>query len=362
MEAPGQGLHAQPEDARNLGELQAEEIFHLSAGDQNGDSVGEADHHWPGNKLHSRAHAGDAHDHEQNSSHHCAHEESVDAVHRDDAGHDDDEGASWSANLSFGAAQRGDQKAGDDGAVNAGLRRESGGNRKGHSQGQRHQSHGDAGDQIVDKFVGAVVAQTEDRLRKPTLVNENNRHFPIMRQACQRLAELCGGKDTKEHGRWNDSHFAESARNRALRSASSFGTMLHGMNKTLAILAVGSGRGAWSGCRGRDRRPSRRADQRAVAGRGRDLLLRARLPLLQQVHRGENSCPGWRCARLPPSDWRMAAIFLSPTSGSCSDITSRRSPGRVRWWGRCWRRSSDIFPERCGCWPARCSPAACRIS
>jgi hypothetical protein len=93
-----------------LSELQAEEIFHLRAGDQNGDAVGEADHDGARNELDGGAHAGDAHDHQQNSGHHGAHEKSVDAMKRDDAGHDDDEGAGGSADLSFGAAQQRDQE------------------------------------------------------------------------------------------------------------------------------------------------------------------------------------------------------------------------------------------------------------
>src|ERR1019366_5198213 len=43
VEARGQSFHAQPEDAWNFGELQAEEILDLGAGDQDGDAIGEAD-------------------------------------------------------------------------------------------------------------------------------------------------------------------------------------------------------------------------------------------------------------------------------------------------------------------------------
>ena len=44
------------------------------------------------------------------------------------------------------AAERGDQEAGDDGAVDAGLRREAGGDGERHRERQRDEADGDAGD------------------------------------------------------------------------------------------------------------------------------------------------------------------------------------------------------------------------
>ena len=41
----------------------------------------------------------------------------------------------------------------------------------------------------------------------------------------------------------------------------------------------------------------------------------------------------------------MGTIMNPPTSGSSSAITSRPSPGPVRWWVRRWRRSSVICPS-----------------
>jgi len=136
VEVAGQRLHTLPEDAGDFGELQAEEIFHLSAGDQDGDAVGEADHDRTGNELDCRAHAGDAHNHQQNAGHHGTHEKSIDAVKGNDAGDDHDEGAGWSPIWGFGTAECGDEKAGDDGAVNAGLGCESGGDGKAMAKGK----------------------------------------------------------------------------------------------------------------------------------------------------------------------------------------------------------------------------------
>ena len=59
-------------------------------------------------------------------------------------GDDDHEGPGWSTDLGRRSAQRGDQKASNDGAVNAGLWRESRRDRKGHRQRQRDQAYGDS--------------------------------------------------------------------------------------------------------------------------------------------------------------------------------------------------------------------------
>ena len=75
-----------------------------------------------GKILHRRAHAGDSEDQQQHSRHHRAGEQSFEAVLGDDAGDDHDERAGRPADLRFRAAQRGNQKAGDDRAVDSGLR------------------------------------------------------------------------------------------------------------------------------------------------------------------------------------------------------------------------------------------------
>ncbi len=59
MEVAGEGFHAQPEDAGNFVEVQAEEVFDLRAGDQDGDAVGESDDDGAGNELDRGAQAGE---------------------------------------------------------------------------------------------------------------------------------------------------------------------------------------------------------------------------------------------------------------------------------------------------------------
>ena len=69
----------------------------------------------------------------------------------DDAGDHDDERAGRAADLEARSAERRDQEAGDDRAVDAGLRRQARRDRERHRQRQRDQADGDAGDQIGEK-------------------------------------------------------------------------------------------------------------------------------------------------------------------------------------------------------------------
>jgi hypothetical protein len=71
------------------------------------------------------------------------------------------------ADLRLRSAEGGDQEARDNGALDAGLRRESRGNGKGHGQWEGDEADGDSGDHVEQKFVAIVIAQTEYRLRKP---------------------------------------------------------------------------------------------------------------------------------------------------------------------------------------------------
>ena len=109
---------------------------------------------------------------QQNAGHDRAHEQAVDAVDGDDAGDDDDEGAGGSADLSPRAAEGRDQKSGDDGGVDSGLRSDAGGDGEGHGQRQSDEADGDAGDEIPPEFAQVVVAQANYRLRQPAVVRE----------------------------------------------------------------------------------------------------------------------------------------------------------------------------------------------
>ena len=143
--------------AGDLVDADAEKIAELRAGDGDGDSVGEADDDRARDEFHGGAQSGGAEDHQKHAGHQRAHVEAVDAVLRDDAVHHDDEGAGGAADLSLRAAQRGDQEARDDGAVEAGLRRHSGGDGEGHGQRQGYESYGDAGDEVAQEGAGVVM-------------------------------------------------------------------------------------------------------------------------------------------------------------------------------------------------------------
>jgi hypothetical protein len=72
------------------------------------------------------------------------------------------------ANLESRSAQRRDQEAGDDRAVDAGLRRQPGRDRKRHRQRKRDETDGQARDQVSQKNAGVVAGrERQDRSRQP---------------------------------------------------------------------------------------------------------------------------------------------------------------------------------------------------
>ncbi len=160
-------LHAVEEIPRDVIHAQAEEVANLRAGDEDGDPVGEANDYGAGEIFHCRAHAGDAEKNEQNAGHHGAGEKAVDPVLGDDAGNHDDECAGWAADLRFGAAKSGNDEAGDDGAVDPRLRRDSRGDGKGHGEGQGYQADGYAGNEVGQEFLAVIVAQQDYGFGQP---------------------------------------------------------------------------------------------------------------------------------------------------------------------------------------------------
>ena len=125
VEVGDQRFHAQPEHAGDFFEMNSKEVFDLCAGDEDGDAIGKSDDNRSRNELDGSAEAGCAHDDQEYPRHYRAHEQAVDAVDGDDARDYDHEGAGRTANLHFRSAQGGDQETGDDGTVDACLRRQS---------------------------------------------------------------------------------------------------------------------------------------------------------------------------------------------------------------------------------------------
>ena len=101
---------------------------------------------------------------QDDAGHERDHGKAAHAEAGDDAGDDDDERAGGSADLGARAAQGGDEKSGDDGGVKAGLRRDARGDAEGHGKRQSDQAHGDAGKQVVQEHLLAVLAQSQNRL------------------------------------------------------------------------------------------------------------------------------------------------------------------------------------------------------
>ncbi len=129
-----------------------------------GDAVGESDDDGPRDEANGGAEAGKSHGQQDDSGHQRDHGEAGQAEAGDDAGDDDDECAGGSADLGARAAQGGDEKTGDDGGVESGLRRDSRGDAKGHGERQRDQADGDAGKKVVQEHLPAVLAQRQDQL------------------------------------------------------------------------------------------------------------------------------------------------------------------------------------------------------
>ena len=93
---------------------QAEKVLDLTREDDHGDAAREADDHGVRNELDHAAELRDAHHDQHDAGHERRDDQSVDAVLLHDAVHDDDERAGRAADLHARAAERGDEKAGDD--------------------------------------------------------------------------------------------------------------------------------------------------------------------------------------------------------------------------------------------------------
>ncbi len=96
-----EGFHAMEEVSRDTVHAQAKEVANLSAGDEDGDAVREADNHRTRKILYGCPHPCDAEENEQDAGHHGAFEESVNAMLGDDSGDDDNKSSGGPADLCF---------------------------------------------------------------------------------------------------------------------------------------------------------------------------------------------------------------------------------------------------------------------
>jgi hypothetical protein len=144
--------------------LQTEEVFDLRRGDEDRNSIGEADDDHARDEADGRTETGEAHEEENDAGHQRDHGEAAHAEARHDAGNDDNEGAGGATDLCARTAERGDQKASDNGRIQTGLRRDAGGDSKSHCQGQCDEANCDSCEQIVQEHRRRVASERQDRL------------------------------------------------------------------------------------------------------------------------------------------------------------------------------------------------------
>src|SRR6476661_6499883 len=100
-----ESFHSEPELTRNSSEMQAKKVFDLRTGNQHRDAVGKTNDHRSWDKLHRSTHPGCTENDKYHSRHHSAHEQTIEAVHCDDAGNHYDKSAGWTSDLSFRSAE-----------------------------------------------------------------------------------------------------------------------------------------------------------------------------------------------------------------------------------------------------------------
>jgi len=143
--------------------LDAEEVLVLSAGDDEGNAVGEPHDHGARNEFHGRAETSHTEQYEDDPRHDRAHIQAIESVASDDAEYDHNKCACGPTYLSAGPAQNRNQESGNDCAIQARLVRETRGNRKGHRQRQRNKADSDSSQNIGEKFPAVVAAQALNR-------------------------------------------------------------------------------------------------------------------------------------------------------------------------------------------------------
>ena len=117
-----QGLQNAPKVGRHVGHVQAQKIFDLRQRHQHRNAIGETNHHGHGDEADQVAQLEQAHGKQQHARHRGGQDQVGHAMALHNAVDDDDEGARWPANLHPAAAQQRNQKAGNDGGEQTGLR------------------------------------------------------------------------------------------------------------------------------------------------------------------------------------------------------------------------------------------------
>jgi hypothetical protein len=162
------------EIARNILHANAKEIAYLRARDQDRNPVHEPHDHRSREILHQSTQPRHSHQYQPHTRQHGARKQPIDAVPRNDSQHHNHECARGPSDLRLGAAQRRNQEAGDDRAVNSCLRRHTRSNGKRHHQRHRRQPHGDSRNQIGNEFVEGVFPKKYDGLGQPRVWHDTH--------------------------------------------------------------------------------------------------------------------------------------------------------------------------------------------
>ncbi len=151
----------------HVSHLESQEVLDLGRKDDDRDTAREARDDGIGNELDGGAEPREAEGDEQESRHHGAEDEAVDAVLLDDAVHDDDEGPRRAADLNAAAAQEGDEEPRHRGRDEASFRCDSRRDGEGKGERDRHDADDDTRLQVREELPPVVVPEDDERLGEP---------------------------------------------------------------------------------------------------------------------------------------------------------------------------------------------------
>ncbi len=162
----GQQLDTRQKFARYRANAKPEEVLDLGRCNQDGNAVGESNHHRPRNEPYRRAEPGQSHGQQNNACHERHQRESAQSKARHNTRDDDDKRACRTADLRARTAQRRNQKSCDHCRVKARLRRNARSNTESHRQRKRNKADRNAGEQIAHQHLRRIAPQGQQRLGK----------------------------------------------------------------------------------------------------------------------------------------------------------------------------------------------------
>ena len=197
----GEHFHFFGEFGGNIIDGEAEEIFDLRAEDDDRDAAGETGGDGIGDELDHRAEARETHDEEHDAGHSGADDEILNAVLRDGGVNDANESAGGSADLHAGTAERRDEKTGDDGGPETGLRFDAGGDAEGHGERKGDDADGESGGEVGGEVRAGVSFERGEKSRVER--KSRARFFRHGRAFSNILISLClyqKGRDRQTRG------------------------------------------------------------------------------------------------------------------------------------------------------------------